>query len=354
MTDLYRLLPEEMEQLVMDMGYPRYRADQILLPLYYQFPKNFDDIPQLPKKLREELIKSGYTIGSAKETHRVVSDDGDTTKLLLQLTDTSVETVLMQYDSSKIGGHPRSTICVSTQIGCAMGCVFCATGQMGFETNLAAEDIISQVIHFAEILQKRSEHVTNLVFMGMGEPMANYDEMIRAVKILTHDRGFGLGQRHITISTIGISSGIDKLADENLQIGLAISLHAPNNELRKKLVPTAGPNSVEEIIDAGQRYFKKTGRRVTFEYALMDGINDSPEIAKELSVLLQGNGSHVNLIPINPTAGDFKRPSEERVSEFEQILSNAGINCTVRIEKGTEISAACGQLRTDIIDFAKN
>jgi len=354
MTDLYRLLPEEMEQLVMDMGYPRYRADQILLPLYYQFPKSFDDIPQLPKKLREELIESGYTIGSAKETHRIVSDDGDTTKLLLQLSETSVETVLMQYDSSKIGGHPRSTICVSTQIGCAMGCVFCATGQMGFETNLAAEDIISQVIHFAEILQKRGEHVTNLVFMGMGEPMANYDEMIRAVKILTHDRGFGLGQRHITISTIGITSGIDKLADENLQIGLAISLHAPNNELRKKLVPTAGPNSVEEIIDAGQRYFKKTGRRVTFEYALMGGINDSPETAKELSVLLEGNGSHVNLIPINPTAGDFKRPSEDRVSEFEQILSNAGINCTVRIEKGTEISAACGQLRTDIIDSAKN
>ena len=354
MTDLYRLLPEEMEKLVMDMGYPRYRADQILLPLYYQFPKSFDDIPQLPKKLREDLIESGYTIGSAKETHRVVSDDGDTTKLLLQLTDTSVETVLMQYDSSKIGGHPRSTICVSTQIGCAMGCVFCATGQMGFETNLAAEDIVSQVIHFAEILQKRGEHVTNLVFMGMGEPMANYDEMVRAVKILTHDRGFGLGQRHITISTIGISSGIDKLADENLQIGLAISLHAPNNELRKKLVPTAGPNSVEEIIDVGQRYFKKTGRRVTFEYALMDGINDSPEIAEELSVLLQGNGSHVNLIPINPTAGDFKRPSDDRVTKFAEILSNAGVNCTVRVEKGSEISAACGQLRTDIIDSTKN
>ena len=224
MTDLYRLLPEEMEQLVIDMGYPRYRADQILLPLYYQFPKNFEDIPQLPKKLREDLIEAGYTIGSAKETHRIVSEDGDTTKLLLQLTETSVETVLMQYSPSKIGGHPRSTICVSTQIGCAMGCVFCATGQMGFETNLAAEDIVSQVIHFAEILQQRGEHVTNLVFMGMGEPLANYDEMIRAVKILTHDRGFGLGQRHITISTIGITSGIDKLAEENLQIGLAISL----------------------------------------------------------------------------------------------------------------------------------
>lgn len=350
MIDLYRLLPEEMEKLVIDMGYPRYRADQILLPLYYKFPKDINDIPQLPKKLREELTKAGYTIGSAKEIHRVVSDDGETTKLLLNLTnENSVETVLMQYPSTKIGGHPRSTICVSTQIGCAMGCVFCATGQMGFETNLKAEQIVSQVIHFAEILEKRREHVTNLVFMGMGEPMANYDEMIRAIRILTHDRGFGLGQRHITVSTIGITSGIDKLAEENLQIGLAISLHAPNNQLRKELVPTAGPNSIQDIIDAGRRYFKRTGRRVTFEYALMEGINDSAEIAKELARLLKGNGSHVNLIPINPTAGDFKRPSKNRVLEFERILSDAGVNCTVRVEKGTEISAACGQLRTDII-----
>jgi 23S rRNA (adenine2503-C2)-methyltransferase len=350
MTDLYRFLPEEMEQLVIDMGYPRYRADQILLPLYYKFPKNISDIKQLPKTLIAELIESGYTIGSAKETHRIVSEDGDTTKLLLNLTnDKSVETVLMQYDPSKIGGHPRSTICVSTQIGCAMGCVFCATGQMGFETNLKSEHIVSQVIHFAEILQQRGEHITNLVFMGMGEPMANYDEMIRAVKILTHPRGFGLGQRHITISTIGIKSGIEKLAEENLQIGLAISLHAPTNELRQKLVPTATSNSVEEIIESGHNYFKKTGRRVTFEYALMDGINDSPEIANNLSKLLHGNGSHVNLIPINPTAGDFKRPSNNRVHEFERILSSAGINCTIRVEKGTEISAACGQLRTDII-----
>jgi 23S rRNA (adenine2503-C2)-methyltransferase len=350
MKDLYRLLPEEMEQLVIDMGYPRYRADQILLPLYYKFPKNINDIPQLPKKLREDLTEAGYAIGSAKEVHRVVSDDGDVTKLLLDLNDeNSVETVLMQYAPTKISGHPRSTVCVSTQIGCAMGCVFCATGQMGFETNLKAEHIVSQVIHFADILQQRGEHVTNLVFMGMGEPMANYDEMIRAIRILTHDRGFGLGQRHITISTIGIVSGIDKLAEENLQIGLAISLHAPNNQLRKQLVPTATPNSVEEIIEAGWRYYKKTGRRVTFEYALMAGINDSSEIAEELAILLKGNGSHVNLIPINPTAGNFKRPTQDQVNEFERILSDAGVNCTVRIEKGTEISAACGQLRTDII-----
>jgi 23S rRNA (adenine2503-C2)-methyltransferase len=354
MKDLYGLLPEEIEELVMSMGYDRYRADQILLPLYYKFPKKIDDIKQLPKKMREQLIEMGYTIGSAQETTRIVSEDGDTTKLLLKLSnDSFVETVLMQYEPTKIGGHPRSTICVSTQIGCAMGCVFCATGQMGFETNLKAEHIVSQVIHFAELLEKRKEHVTNLVFMGMGEPMSNYDEMIKAVKILTHDKGFGLGQRHITISTIGLSSGIEKLAEEDLQIGLAISLHAPNDDLRKKLVPTAGPNSVMEIIESGRYYFKKTGRRVTFEYALMEGVNDSQEIAQELAELLRGNGSHVNLIPINPTAGDFKRPSMDRVEEFERILRRSGVNCTIRVEKGTEISAACGQLRTDVLDNSK-
>lgn len=350
MKDLYRLLPEEMEQMVIDMGQPRYRADQILYPLYYKFPKNISEIRQLPTLMRNKLAEEGYIIGSATEVHRVVSEDGDTTKLLLNLADgTPVETVLIQYPPSKINGHPRSTICVSTQVGCAMGCTFCATGQMGFERNIKAEEIVAQVIHFAELLEKRGQHVTNLVFMGMGEPLANYDETIRAVRLLTHPRGFGIGQRNITISTIGIISGIDKLAEEDLQIGLAISLHAPNDTLRQKLVPTAGPHSVDDLIAAGKRYFKKTGRRVTFEYALIEGVNDSPEIAKELSLLLDGNGSHVNLIPLNPTAGDFHRPTKRSVLEFERILNIAGVNCTVRVEKGTEISAACGQLRTDII-----
>jgi 23S rRNA (adenine2503-C2)-methyltransferase len=350
MMDLYRLLPEEMEKMVMEMGYQRFRADQILYPLYYKFPKKISELKQLPVEMREKLIEQGYTIGSATETHRVTSEDGDTTKLLLTLTDgTPVETVLIQYEPTKLGGHPRSTICVSTQVGCAMQCVFCATGQMGFERNLKAEEIVAQVIHFAELLQKRNQHITNLVFMGMGEPLANYDETIRAVRILTHPRGFGIGQRNITISTIGIIPGIDKLAEEDLQIGLAISLHAPNDKLRKRLVPTAMPNSVEELIAAGRRYFKKTGRRVTFEYALIENINDSPQIAKELAILLEGNGSHVNLIPINPTAGNFHRPSEKNVLEFERILRRSGVNCTVRVEKGSEISAACGQLRTDIL-----
>jgi 23S rRNA (adenine2503-C2)-methyltransferase len=350
MKDLYRLLPEEMEKMVMDMGEPRYRADQILYPLYYKFPKNIADLKQLPTVMRDKLTTDGYTVGSTTETHRIVSDDGDTTKLLLNLVDgTPVETVLIQYEPSKIGGHPRSTICVSTQVGCAMQCIFCATGQMGFERNLKAEEIVAQVIHFANLLGQRGQHVTNLVFMGMGEPLANYDETIRAVRLLTHPRGFGIGQRNITISTIGIISAIDKLAEEDLQIGLAISLHAPNDLLRKKLVPTAGPHSVEELIAAGKRYFKRTGRRVTFEYALIEDINDSIQTAMELADLLDGNGSHVNLIPINPTAGNFHRPSKKSVLDFERILLKAGVNCTVRVEKGSEISAACGQLRTDII-----
>ena len=355
MTDLYRLLPEEMEDLMIELGQPRYRADQILYALYYKFPKSIPEIKQLPKIFRELLVDKGFTIGSTTEIHKIESKDKETTKLLLNLNDdTPVESVLMQYPPKKIFGHPRSTICVSTQVGCAMGCVFCATGQMGFERNMKAEEIVGQVIHFAELLLVREQHVTNIVFMGMGEPLANYSETLRAIKLLTHPRGFGIGQRNITISTIGIISGIDKLADENLQIGLAISLHAPNDKLRQWLVPTAGDNSVKDLIQAGKRYFLKTGRRVTFEYALIEGVNDSIEIANDLANLLRNNGSHVNLIPINPTAGDFRRPQRKNVIEFERILYNSGINCTVRVEKGSEISAACGQLRTDVLGKYNN
>jgi 23S rRNA (adenine2503-C2)-methyltransferase len=350
MTDLYRVLPEEMDKLVTELGQPRYRADQLLRALYHDSPKDISDLHQLPAAMRDALVAAGYTIGSAGEAHRVASEDGQTTKLLLKYGDgTMIETVLMQYPS-KDKGHPRSTVCVSTQVGCAMGCVFCATGQMGFERNLQAEEIVAQVLHFARILREREEHVTNLVFMGMGEPLANYAETIRAVRLLTHARAFGLGQRSITISTVGVIKLIDRLADEQLQIGLAISLHAPNDELRRRLVPTAGPHSVEDLFLASKRYFKKTGRRITFEYALIDGVNDSPKVAAELAQLLKGNGAHVNLIPVNSTAGGFQRPERRRVHEFQRILRKGGVNCTVRVEKGSEISAACGQLRTDVVE----
>ncbi len=346
MSDLYRLLPDEVDDLVVRAGQPRYRGDQLLHALYRDFPGSLADVRQLPAAFREWLAREGYVLGPASEVRRVESDDHMTTKLLLRLADgILIETVLMQYPDEV--GHPRSTVCVSTQAGCAMGCVFCATGQMGFERNLAAEEIVSQVVHVARLLKERGEHVTNVVFMGMGEPLANYAETVRALRLLTHPRAFGLGQRHITVSTVGLVHAIDRLADEGLQIGLAISLHAPNDALRQRLVPTAGPHSVQDLLSVARRYFKKTGRRVTFEYALVAGANDSDETARELAALLRHSGAHVNLIPVNPTAGAFRRPSRERVLAFERILREAGVNCTVRVEKGTEISAACGQLRTD-------
>jgi len=349
---LYGLLPAEVDALVGELGAEAYRANQLLHGAYRELAPRLEDIRQLPAGLRARLGER-LTLSPAREVRRVVSDDGLTTKLLLEMGGgTLVETVLMQYPPAKPGGRRRSTVCVSTQAGCAMGCVFCATGQMGFERNLAAAEIVAQVIHLARVLRERGEHVTNVVFMGMGEPLANYGETIRAVRVLSDPRAFGLGQRHITISTVGVIRGIERLAGEGLQVGLAISLHAPNEALRQRLVPTAGPNSVRELVAAAKRYFERTGRRVTFEYALIAGENDSDETARELAQLVRGTGAHVNLIPVNPTAGGFRRPSRQRVLAFERLLREAGVNCTVRVEKGTEISAACGQLRTDVASGA--
>ena len=335
-----------MDELMARHGQPRYRADQVLRALYHGAPETLDDLRQLPAELRNSLAAEGSVVGTATEVRRVTSDDGNTTKLLLRMGDgTLIEGVLMQYPEP--GGHRRSTVCISSQAGCAMGCVFCATGQMGFERNLKAEEMLAQVIHVARLLRERGEHVTNVVFMGMGEPLANYAEMIRAVRLLVEPRAFGLGQRHITISTVGLIRAIDRLAAEDLQVGLAISLHAPNEELRQRLVPTAGPTSVNDLVSAARRFFKVTGRRVTFEYALINDVNDSAETARELGRLLRGSGAHVNLIPVNPTMAAYGRPDRGRVLEFERVLRESGINVTVRAEKGTEISAACGQLRTD-------
>jgi 23S rRNA (adenine2503-C2)-methyltransferase len=344
---LYGLLPGEVEELLREAGAERYRADQVLRAAYRDLVASFDEMRQLPGALRLWL-EERLALSPAREVRRVVSDDGLTTKLLLEMEGgTLIETVLMQYPPATQGVHPRSTVCVSTQAGCAMKCVFCATGQMGFERNLSAGEIVAQVVHVARLLRGRGQHVTNVVFMGMGEPLANYPETLRAVRVLTDPRCFGLGQRHITISTVGVVRGIDRLAEEGLQVGLAISLHAPNDELRRRLVPTAGPNSVGELVAAAGRYFERTGRRVTFEYALIAGVNDSEELARELGRILRGSGAHVNLIPVNPTAGGYERPARRQVLAFERVLREAGVNCTVRVEKGTEISAACGQLRTD-------
>ena len=347
MTSILRLSPAELEEALASLDAPRYRADQVLQALYRRGIDSLDVMTQLPGELRGRMREAGLALEAPTVIREVASDDGETTKALLALPGgTTVETVLMQYPRS--GRVPRSTVCVSTQAGCAMGCVFCATGQMGFERNIPAEDIVAQVLHFQRLLAPRGEHVTNVVFMGMGEPLANYAETVRAVRQLTDPRAFDLAQRAITVSTVGIPRAIDRLAGEKLQVGLAISLHAPDDALRRRLVPTARPNSVRELLDAGRRYFRATGRRVSIEYALIDGVNDGPGQARALGKLLRGAGMHVNLIPLNPTAGPFAAPSRRGVREFRRILTEAGVNATVRIEKGAEIAAACGQLRTDV------
>ena len=337
-----------MEALVQGLGEPRYRADQLLKGLWQGLAGSLDAIPGLPATLRERLAAEGHGVGLATEVTRVKSEDGETTKLLLRMhRGTLIESVLMQYPDENAARHPRSTVCVSTQAGCAMGCVFCATGQMGFERNLAAEEVVAQVVHMQRLLRPRDQHVTNVVFMGMGEPLANYTETMRAVRLLRGSRTFGLAQRAITISTVGLVNAIDRLAGEGLQVGLAISLHSANDELRRRLVPTASEGSAGALVAAARRYRAATGRRVSFEYALMAGVNDSDAAAADLAALLSGTDAHVNLIPVNPTAGGFERPARSRVVAFQRVLLEAGVAATVRVEKGTEISAACGQLRTD-------
>ncbi len=341
----YRLLPEEVDERVRSLGLPGYRARQLLDGAYRQLAISWTEVTTLPRDLRRRLDVE-LPLRPPAEVRTASTPEEDTVKTLLRFANgTLVETVLMRYPAER--GHPRATVCVSTQAGCAMGCVFCATGQMGLERNLRAEEIVAQVLHFARWLRPAGQHVTNVVFMGMGEPFANYAETLRAVRILTHPRAFGLSQRAVTISTVGVLSGIEKLAGEGLQVGLAISLHAPNDELRRRLVPTAAPGSVERLIAAAKRYRERTGRRVTAEYVLVEGVNDSLAHAEQLALLLRGTDIHVNLIPLNPTAAGFRRPAPSRVSAFARTLRRMGVNCTIRREKGSEISAACGQLRTD-------
>ena len=343
MTSLLRLLPEEMEGAFAELGAPRYRAEQTLRAIHGQGAASLDDLAQLPAALRARMREAGLELAAPAVLAERHGEDGETVKALLSLPGgATVESVLMRYERE--GRAPRATVCLSTQAGCAMGCVFCATGQMGFERNLPAEDIVAQALHF----RRGGERVTNAVFMGMGEPLANYAETVRAIRLLTDARAFGLAQRAVTVSTVGIPRAIDRLAGEGLQVGLAISLHAPDDALRRRLVPTAGPRSVGELLDAARRYFRATGRRVSIEYALIGGVNDGIAQARALAGLLRGGGMHVNLIPLNPTAGPFAAPPRRRVREFRRALTEAGVNATVRIEKGADIAAACGQLRTDV------
>jgi 23S rRNA (adenine2503-C2)-methyltransferase len=300
----------------------------------------------VPAALRSQLAQA-LPFPSIEVAGELTSEDGLTRKNLLRLGDGKlIESVLMLYDP-RGDSRGRATVCVSSQAGCAMGCGFCATGQAGFERNLTAGEILAQVIGFAREQKARGgREITNVVFMGMGEPMANFAEVWKAIETLHSPEGFGLAARHITISTVGITQGIRRLADALLQVGLAVSLHAPDDALRQSMISTAHRYPLAEIVSACHEYIEKTKRRVTFEYCLIEGVNDAPEQARALGAMLKGLLCHVNLIPVNPTPDStIRRPRRERTLAFQRELASSGIPCTVRVEKGVEISAACGQLR---------
>ncbi|MCK9493964.1 MAG: 23S rRNA (adenine(2503)-C(2))-methyltransferase RlmN [Dehalococcoidia bacterium] len=346
---------EDLEAELASWGEPAFRAKQIAQWALRHGATTFEEMTNLPAALRARLAEA-FEIATLPVIAERTADDGATTKVLLDLGPSTgtqsdaVEAVRMDYESGdedpEAGALPdRTTVCVSTQVGCAMGCTFCATGQQGFTRNLSAAEILAQVLHFT-----RQRRVTNVVFMGMGEPLANYDATVAAIRWMVRPEGLDMRQRGITVSTVGLVRAIDRLGDEGFQIGLTVSLHAPDDDLRRQLIRTAGGTSIDELIEASRGYVAKRGRRVTFAYALLDHVNDSPEQARALAARIRGIQAHVNLIPYNPTAGPGLRPpSRERVRAFQRELQAHGVNATVRVERGQEIAAACGQLRTDVM-----
>jgi 23S rRNA (adenine2503-C2)-methyltransferase len=338
-TPLLDLAYDQLKELLVSWGEPAYRADQIWGWLYRSLATDFREMTNLPKELRERLAQVTL-LRTMKPLEERFSADGLTRKVLFALRDNqTIESVLMHHEQ-------RHTACISTQVGCPLGCVFCATGQSGFVRNLTAGEIVEQVLYFAHSLKVKGERVTNVVFMGMGEPLANYEATWQAIETLTHDEGFNLGARRITISTVGLVPGIRRLAEEGTQIGLAVSLHAPNDELRDKLVPINRRYPLTQLMAACHHYVERTGRRISFEYALIRGINDSPEQGRQLARLVDGLLCHVNLIPLNPVAEVPYQPSpRSRILAFQAELNHSKVPNTLRVERGIDIQAGCGQLR---------
>jgi 23S rRNA (adenine2503-C2)-methyltransferase len=328
----------ELEGFITGLGQPAYRARQIETWLYQRYSSNVAQMTDLPVRLRARLVNE--TILSPL-TPLVVQEsaDGNTAKTLFALPGgRQIEAVLMRYDK-------RRTLCISTQAGCAMACPFCATGQMGFMRNLTAGEIVAQVLHYARILEPQGQAVTNIVFMGMGEPLANYRHTWQAIRRLNDANGFNLGARRMTLSTVGLVPAIRRMSREPEQVGLAVSLHAPTDELRNTIVPVNRRYPLALLMQTVRDYVDATHRRVTFEYALMDNLNDSVEQAGQLAALLNGLLCHVNLIPLNPTPGSpWSGSPDERVYAFQAQLEATGISTTVRIRRGIDIAAGCGQL----------
>ncbi len=338
-TLFYDLSRDALARSLEAWGEPAYRSRQIWEWLYRHLVTDTAEMDNLPLALRKRLSEA-YKVGGLEVVAVERSEDGETEKRLFRLHDgESIETVLMRY-------RKRNTLCISSQVGCAMGCVFCATGQMGFRRNLSSGEILDQVLTFERELRQAGERVSNVVLMGMGEPLANYDAVLAAVRRMTDPEGFKLGARRITISTIGLVPAIRRLAAEGLAVGLAISLHAATDTERRQLVPVAQRWPLAELVAAGRDYAEATGRRVTYEWALIKGENDTAEQAHALGKLVTGTLCHVNLIPLNPTLA-YKGEGAElgQVRNFQQILDGYRIPNTVRLRRGIDIQAGCGQLK---------
>jgi 23S rRNA (adenine2503-C2)-methyltransferase len=338
MKNIYDLSFVEIENFIKDINEAGFRSKQIWEGLYQLYYSDWDHFSSLPKSLRERLKKE-YLLKSLEKIESVFSNDLQTEKVLFQLADSSyIESVLLRKDD-------RLTLCISSQSGCPVGCVFCATGYLGFTRNLTSGEMIEQVIFFINSLKVESEKLTNIVLMGMGEPFLNYENTVAAVKRLNDASGLNIGARRITISTIGIIDKIKEFSQKEIQINLSISLHAPNDMLRQQLVPLARKYPIKELVDACRFYVAKTNRRVTFEYVMIKGINDSPKLASELFVLLRGLNCHLNLIPLNPTLHFLGNPSDpSTIREFGRILIEKGIAASIRDSQGSDIQAGCGQL----------
>lgn len=343
------LTGEELLELVAKAGEPGYRAVQLQYWVYRRFALSFGEMSNLPGHMRE-FLAANARLHTIMPLHEMAGRDG-TIKTLFTLGDErTIEAAAMSYPASQ--GAPRITLCLSTQVGCPVGCPFCATGQQGFERNLSPGEIVDQVLYFARRLQNTNSlapesPITNLVFMGMGEPLANYDALWLAIERLNSPQCFGLGARNMVISTAGLVPQIKRLSQEKLQVGLAISLHASDNALRNRLVPINKRYPLEELIPACQEYFDRTGRRPSFEYALFEGINDSIGHALSLARLLAGLNCHVNLIPANCAVDRSFRPSAKgTILAFQKELKRWHITCTLRQGRGLDIDAGCGQLRS--------
>lgn len=337
-TDIKSLELGELTEQLAQMGQPKFRGKQIYSWLHEKRVDSFDEMTNLPASLRDQLMQR-YYINRLSIIKKLVSKIDGTQKYLLRLKDNNcVEAVLMKY---KYG----NSICISTQVGCRMGCKFCASTLAGLVRSLEPSEMLDEIY---TVTKDSGERVSNVVLMGIGEPLDNYDNVMRFLRLLSSAEGYNLSLRHLSLSTCGLVDRIYELAEQKLGLTLSISLHAPNDEIRSQTMPINNRYSVDELLCACRYYFEKTGRRISFEYALIEGVNDEISHANELAARLKGMVAHVNLIPVNPVKErGFKRGSRQRIEAFQKALESKGINATVRRELGTDINAACGQLRRE-------